>query len=201
MGSCNGTERSRADTSPSSRRLCQQLRQANAVERGACEDEEPIDVGQTTQFDFADPRDGFQPAERRFDPRPRMLTHRIAHVSCRPAVDRATARTREILRYVRGGPQLAREVDEFAHVIRLVGANGAAAARGPLPLRVPHLPQGSIRGPATSGDDLFAYRLLAKSGAIQCRELKVRQKFAAEFDDVLVRPHQPARHLARRLWD
>jgi len=55
-----------------------------------------------------------------------------------PAVDRATARAREILRDVRGGSQFAGHVDEVSHVICLIGPDRSATVRRPLPLRVQH---------------------------------------------------------------
>src|SRR5215203_2403551 len=66
------------DTSPSSGGPGQQLRQPDQIESGAREHEEPVDLRQSPQFDFPDPRDRFQPAERRFDAGPRMLTLPVA---------------------------------------------------------------------------------------------------------------------------
>ena len=94
----------RAETRrPSSCRSRQQLGQADQVERRAGEDEEPVDVREAAQFDFAHPGDGLQPPERRFDARPRVLTLRVARVPGRAPIDRAAAAPREVLRHVRRG--------------------------------------------------------------------------------------------------
>jgi hypothetical protein len=42
---------------------------------------------------------------------------------------------------------------------------------------------------------------LRKLSSLVSHTLEFRTSTPAEFDDVLVRPHQPARHLARRRWD
>src|SRR4029453_2524863 len=126
------------DTYPSLRQPWQQLRQADQVERGAREDEQPIDVRQATELHFADPRDRLQPAERRLDARAGMLTLRVARMPRRAGVDRTAARAREILCHVWRRPQLARQVNKLPDVIRLVGPHRATAIGSPLPLRVQH---------------------------------------------------------------
>jgi hypothetical protein len=62
-----------------------------------------------------------------------MLTHRIARMSRRTAIDRAPARTLQILRHMRGAAQLARDVNEFSEVIGFVGTEGGPS--WPLPPR------------------------------------------------------------------
>jgi hypothetical protein len=65
--------------------LRKQLRQSKQIERRTRQDKQRIHVRQPAQFDYADPGDVLQPAERGLDPRPRMLTLAIARVSGRRA--------------------------------------------------------------------------------------------------------------------
>src|SRR5215831_7380502 len=125
-----GASRPSGDTSPSSCRSRQQLGQPNQIEGRAREDEEPIDLGQPAQLDLANPGNGLQPPEGRFDARSRVLTDRIALVTGGAAVNRTAAWPRQVLRDVWGGVQLPHQVDKVECVIRLVGAQGAPAPRG-----------------------------------------------------------------------
>src|SRR5687767_15744838 len=100
------------ETSPASCRIRKQLGESDQVEGGACEYEEPVDLGQAAQLDLPHPRDRFQPPEGWFDTRAGVLTLRVASMSSGAPIDRAPARPREILRHVRGGLQLAHQVHE-----------------------------------------------------------------------------------------
>src|SRR5688500_17906176 len=70
--------RPNGETSPSSGGPGQQFLQPDQIDGGAREDEEPVDLWQPAQFHLAHPGYGLQPPERRFDPRSRMLTLRVA---------------------------------------------------------------------------------------------------------------------------
>src|SRR4051794_24176787 len=77
-GRSAGCEATGEDTSSRSWRTRQHLRQSDQIEGGNREHEEPVDLRQAAQLDLTHPGDGLQPPERRFDPRPRMLTLRVA---------------------------------------------------------------------------------------------------------------------------
>ena len=85
------------DTSPVSCRSRQQLGQPDQIESRTREHEEPIHLLEAAEFDFPHPGDRLQPAKRRFDARSRMLTHRVARMPGRAAVDRAASGPIEIL--------------------------------------------------------------------------------------------------------
>lgn len=93
----------------------------------AAKQNEPMDVRQATEFDLPKPRDRFQPAERRLDARPGVLTLGVAGMTRRPLIDRAAARARRVLRDMRREPQLARIADKFARVEALVRTDGPPA--------------------------------------------------------------------------
>ena len=126
------------DTSPASRRSRQQFRQPNQIERRTREYEQPVHLREAAQFHLAHPRDRFQRAERRFDARSGMLTHRVARMPRRATVNRAPAGPLEILCDVWGAPQFAHDVNEFADVVGLIRADRPSSPRRALPLRVQH---------------------------------------------------------------
>lgn len=118
------------DTSPVSCGPRQQLWQPDQIERSAREDQQPVDLFQAAQFDLPSPGDRFEPTKCRFDPRPGMLTHRVARMPRGAAINRAAARSVEILRDVWRATQFARDVDEFPHVMPYPRRPcGAATAR------------------------------------------------------------------------
>src|SRR4030095_14562037 len=128
----------REDTSASLRPLRQQLRQSDQIERGAREDEQPVDLRQAPEFHFADPGDRLQPAECRFDARTDMLTLRVARMARRARVARTAARSAQMRGRGARSSHPAVQVNNLPHVIRLIGPHRATATRGPLPLRVQH---------------------------------------------------------------
>src|SRR5205809_5573392 len=124
-------------------RLRSQFRQSQDVERSAREHEQPVHVGQSPQFHLAHPGDGFQPPEGRFNSRSRVLTLRVAVVSCRAGIDRTTTASRWVLRDVRRDAQVAGEADEIVDVISLVGPDRPTLPLFPRYLRV-QPPQASL---------------------------------------------------------
>src|SRR4029450_13314350 len=75
------SDAAREDTSGSLRPLGRQLRRSDQIDRGAREDDQPVDLRQAPEFHFADPGDRLQPAECRFDGRTDMLTLRVARLA------------------------------------------------------------------------------------------------------------------------
>ena len=109
------------DTERSSRGPREELGQADQIERGTREHQEPVDVRQPAELDLAHPGDGLQPPERGFDARPRMLTLRIPDVTGRAAVKGAAAGPLDGLGDLGRRVQLADEPDKIPDVIGLVG--------------------------------------------------------------------------------
>src|SRR5215467_12537060 len=101
------------ETSPSLCGLRQQFRQPDQIERGAGKYHEPVDLRQAAEFDLAHPADRFQPAERRFDPGPSVLTRGVARVPRRASIDRAPAPSRQILGDMWRAPELTRDIDKL----------------------------------------------------------------------------------------
>src|SRR5215207_1963530 len=99
------------------------------VERGAGQDEERVHGRETAQLHFPQSRNRLEPPKRALDTGPRLLTDRVAGMSCRTTVDRAPAASGVVLRDMRRHVDLAHLVDEVGRVIGLVGADG------PLPRR------------------------------------------------------------------
>src|SRR5215208_4075259 len=135
-GRSAGCEATDEDTSSRSWRTRQQLRQSDQIEGGTREHEEPVDLGQAAQLDLTHPGDGLQPSERRFDPWPRMLTLRVAVMTGGAGIEGTAPRSGEVLRDVGCRPELAHQGHKIGRVVALVGADGAAALRGALPLLV-----------------------------------------------------------------
>ena len=87
----------KSDASPASCRSRQQFRQPDQIGRRACKHEQPVHLLEAAQFDFAHPRDRFQPAKRRFDARPGLLTHRVARMPRRATVNSVPAGPLKVL--------------------------------------------------------------------------------------------------------
>ena len=95
--------------------------------------------------------DRLQPTKRRFDSRARVLTHRVARMPSRAGIDRAAARSRQVLGDMRGGAQLARHINKLAHVVVLIASNGSATPRRTFPLRMQHQQSGIPFGATIRG--------------------------------------------------
>src|SRR4051812_19771543 len=66
------------------------------VERGAGEHEEGIDRREAAQLHLAQAGNGLELRKRALDAGPRMLTHRVARMARRAAIDRAPAASRVV---------------------------------------------------------------------------------------------------------
>lgn len=119
------------ETEAASCRPRPQLGPSNQVEGGTGEDEQPIDVGQSAQLHLPDPGDRFQPSERGFDPRARVLALGVPRVPRGARIDRTAARACHVLRHVGREAQVARKADEIFDVISLSvpTVRGRAGAR------------------------------------------------------------------------
>ena len=102
-----------------------QSREAFHVEGRAREDEEPFDVGQPAEFDLAEARDGFDPAEDPFDPRATGLTLLVAIVPRGARVESTPAGALHVLTDVGRDAERPGPGDKLAGVLVLVGPQGA----------------------------------------------------------------------------
>ncbi len=85
--------------------LLPQFWNTEQVISSATEDEQPIDVAQSAQFDFSQATDPLQPAEGLFDQPPLAQTDSVTLMPGRPPVNRA-APVLVVLNNVRRGVQL-----------------------------------------------------------------------------------------------
>jgi len=101
-----------------------QVSHAHQIVGCASERENPIHFQCAAVPQFAQQRDGLQPAEAFFDALPLLLAEGIARLSRGAAVDGTAASSSGVLRYVRCHAQVATLAHEFRGVVALVAAHG-----------------------------------------------------------------------------
>jgi len=101
-----------------------QVSHAHQIVGCASERENPIHFQCAAVPQFAQQRDGLQPAEAFFDALPLLLAEGIARLSRGAAVDGTAASSSGVLRYVRCHAQVATLAREFRGVVALVAAHG-----------------------------------------------------------------------------
>jgi len=133
-----------------------QIAHTHQIVGRAGEDENPIPAAHSAMPNLAHPRNGLQPAEALFDGLPLSLAHGVAHVSRGAAVNRATARSRIILRHMRSHSQIPAFFYEVSRVKSFVPTNGDRLSAGKLlqhdrcgialgrPIRLKHCPPASV---------------------------------------------------------